>query len=289
MIWTRNVNRMDRIFPGEKVWRFAYDQNESLFRDPVRGRVVGEAKGPGLFQIHEGEITIEVDGSPVDTTNGSFNKHFIAFAPENSSARLEVHLGRTARINPVFWKVPEHVQEFAGWLMPPHDWKFFEPVYTFEALDPHKPVGAPGMHQCLTAASFFLRNEEDCEKVNWNQPQRPNFYEIDGFPAPFCEIAARCSFKVDLVEENEGVQLARILDAMEGPQEVEVWVDGANAGLWYYPFSMPDDRIQADLFGIPTALTTGKAEISVELVVTNSSKPWKLAWIGVDALVPRVN
>lgn len=279
---------MDRLFPGEKVWRLSFEPDQSLFQLDDGSRVVADAVGPGLYSVHEFQGTIWVDGSVSSINVGSFERSFRALANPETLSKIELHLGRTTPINPVFWKVPDHVKEFAGWMLAPEGWTFLEPVYTYESLDQDRPVGAPGIHQCLTAESFFLRNDEDRERVRWQSSDELKFETVEDFPAPFFSQTNQVTFQVEVPEENEGVQIARFLDASVGQQRVTVTVNEKPAGDWYYPFQNSSQPIQADVFGIPIELTRRCEMLMISLTVPPGSPPWCTAWYGVDVLLPRL-
>ncbi|MBL8060556.1 MAG: hypothetical protein JNK63_07575 [Chthonomonas sp.] len=270
---------MERQFPGEKVWRFEYGPDE--FMNDVPG-LAAEVIGFGLFKVHEFAGELRIDGEVSDLKEGVFH-HSLQAVEKKGESRIETHVGRTTTLNPVFWPIPEHVHEFSGWTLAPKGWSFFEPIYTYEALDPDRPVGAPGLYACYTVNSFFLRNEGSLEEAQWKS-EALEFYELDGFPAPFAN-HARCQFVVDIPEENRGIQIARFLDASSGGGTVHVRVDGQSAGDWRYPFVNRIEPVQADVFGLPVHLTEGKASLQIELIATEG---WNAAWYGIDALLPRL-
>ncbi|GEM_PF-4372559 len=270
---------MDRLYPGEKVWRFEFGPNE--FLNGIPG-LAAEAIGFGLYKVHEFEGELLIDGTPTDQQEGAFSKGLRAVNKQGNS-KIEVHLGRRAPLNPVFWPIPDHVQEFAGWTLAPPGWSFVEPVYTYEALDPTRPVGAPSPVSCYTANSFFLRNEDSLREAHWvSDPLE--FTTLDDFPAPFAR-HRWCEFVVEVPAENQGVQIARFLDARSEPACAEAFVNGQPAGQWLYPFKCPAEPVQADVFGLPVSLTEGQNDLRIKLVADDH---WNAAWYGIDVLLPRL-
>lgn len=270
---------MDRQFPGEKVWRFEYGSDESL---NGIGGLAAEVIGFGLFKVHEFDGELRIDGEVSDLREGVFLKSLQAVGKTGAS-KIETHVGRTTPLNPVFWPVPEHVSEFSGWTLAPKGWSFFEPVYTYEALNPERPVGAPGIYSCYTVNSFFLRNEGSLAEVQW-ESEPLEFYDLEDFPAPFAR-HDRCRFVLEIPEENEGIQIARFFDARASGGSALVTVNGELAGEWRYPFRIESEPVQADVFGLPLDLTKGQSILVIELA---ASQPWNAAWYGIDALLPRL-
>ncbi len=279
---------IESIYPGEKVWRIQLNTGEALYRDESGQRVVGEAVGPGRFHVHSDGVLVVVDGHKALLRSGSFEQSFLATSEHDDEVRLELYLGRSVAINPIFWKVPEHVTEFAGWIVPPSGWTFVEPVYTFDALDPERPTGAPSGQVCRPVRSFFVRNDEDREAMGWTGDADLDFETVDDFPAPFLAHSTPTEFSVELPQPNEGIQIARFYNAREGRQRAKVWVDGEDAGTWYVPMSNAQEPVQADSFGLPLVLTKGKSRIRVRIEPDVNSPKWTVAWYGIDALIPRV-
>lgn len=270
---------MDRLYPGEKVWRFEYGLDE--FLNGIPG-FAAEAIGFGLYKVHEFDGELLIDGAPSNQKEGAFSESLRAVNKQGRS-KIEVHLGRPLPLNPVFWPIPDYVTEFAGWTLAPAGWSFLEPVYTYEALDSTRPIGAPSPVSCYTANSFFLRNEDSLLGAQWAS-DRLEFTTLDDFPAPFAR-HPWCEFSVEVPAENQGVQLARFLDATSEPASAEVFVNGQPAGRWSYPFTNPSEPVQADVFGLPVSLTEGRTDLHIKLVADDH---WNAAWYGIDVLLPRL-
>lgn len=282
---------MNHFVPGEKLWRFHCDADDALYQDHLGRAVVADAEGPGFFRVIEGDVEIEVDEVLSDLREGAFRESFSARrrgGTNASACKIEVALGRTEPVNPVFWRVPPDVDEFCGWLLPVDGWTMAEPVATLEALGEDR-IGAPADVRVVSADAFFLRNDEAREAHQWQARNASAFHDIEPFPAPFMSHLNEAQFTMELPPENVGAHLARIYDAFHGRQRCRVFVDDVLAGIWYTPWEDREERVQADYFGLPASLTAGKSSIRITLDPPAGSPLWSAAWYGLDALLPRIH
>lgn len=278
--------RLPYLAPGETVWRFLYASHQELFRDHQNRRVVADAIGAGQFLVHELEGEIWVDGERTDERSGFYKSSFQALAEEGSNAKIELSVGRTEPVQPVFWKVPEAVTDFAGWALPPDGWSFPQPVYSLEGLDEEERIGSPASVIAVKQNAFFIADEEGARDERWSARNASAPELLGDFPAPFFQFLNEATFEVTIHPENEGLQVTRIFDAFHGRQRARVLVDGEPVGVWYNPFQNRHERIHADTFGISAKWTRGKERVVLTLDPPAGAPLWSACFYAVDALLP---
>lgn len=93
------------------------------------------------------------------------------------------------------------------------------------------------------------------------------------------------SFTMQIDSANQGVVLERTSSQQDGYQAVEVYVDGQDAGEWEQPLANPYHQWLDDSFALAASLTSGRAQLSIELVYVPGAFAWNAASYRAISLV----
>ncbi|GIL31341.1 DUF2961 domain-containing protein [Actinocatenispora comari] len=122
------------------------------------------------------------------------------------------------------------------------------------------------------------------------QPLTGTYEGNDGTPTPFTvpvrASATAVSFRLAVDPDNTGVRLRRTSDQQHAYQQVQVAVDGADAGTWTQPLANTDHRLLDDEYVLPAALTAGRSTVTVTLTPADGAPSWTAAAYHALSIVP---
>ncbi len=94
------------------------------------------------------------------------------------------------------------------------------------------------------------------------------------------------SFTIQLDEANQGVRLVRMADQNRSYQEAEVYFNGVHVGTWLQVLGNQNHRWLEDSFEIPSYITKGQSEATIELRLAEGSQPWSASKYSVYSILP---
>jgi hypothetical protein len=96
----------------------------------------------------------------------------------------------------------------------------------------------------------------------------------------------RMRFVAQIDSGNQGVRIERTYDRFLGRQRARVFIDDRVVRYWYAPESNRVRRQGRDVFWIPSAFSSGKSSIAIEIDPVAGSPLWDVACYRVASVVP---
>lgn len=278
---------MPAIHVTEFAKRYIFSDDECIYRDHRRARVLADAEGSGFYSVLARDDSLEVwaDGQPASLA-GTFRRELLVTASRPGDATVDVVMGRT---DPLSAAAVEHADpaQWAGWWVPddgPAVPEFFgrPGIGVFVASD--NPVArlcdswSIGDTQALRERGWKVQNLSAVVPLEALQE--------DGTPLVLDHASHlnTASWTSPIAPDNDGVILVRRYDQFHGRQRARVWVDGVVAGWWYRPEQNRERRWAIDRFGIAPELTRGKSEIRIAIDPPAGVPLWSVAQMQVYVL-----